>query len=737
MWRILVVLIAVLTACTGNTGIRLAGGGKSAYEIRIPDNPAAQEERAAWFLQTYVKKMSGVEIPIIKGLESFPDHSVVIRESVSFANTDGFSITTTGKRLTILGGDHKGCIYGVINLLENQFGCRMYAPGFEVVPKKSRLKLPALNIADQPINVYRNVFGWLTDDKDYQDWQRLDVMYDFFAEGYYVHTMNTLVPWQENFKKHPEYFAEINGQRVIDQLCLTNPDVLRIAIEKLKSEMAKQPGKILWSVSQNDVNSYCQCKNCMKVIEEEGSPAGPVIRFVNQVAAQFPDKIISTLAYQYSRQAPKVTKPADNVQIMLCTIELNRSLPIAEDPRSASFMQDIVDWGRIAKHIYLWDYTVNFNHFVSPFPNFHVLQPNIQMFVKNNVFEHFQQSNTDVGHEFSEMKSYLISRLLWNPEINADSVITDFINGYFGPAAPFIRNYFDTLQGEILKTREWLFIYDPPTTYQNTFLSEANINRYLGYFGQARETVKDQPELLLHVKTCELPVQYATMEIAKNQMFSGRGWFEQKDSGYELRKPMRDMLEDFYTTCKEAGVRTLSESGLTPENYYQSTLRFIDLKIEGNLAFKKKVTAEPAPSDKYSSGDLSYLTNGVKGATDYRVHWVGWEARDFTLTIDLEGVLHADTIQISSLYNPSAWIFHPASVTCLISEDGAAYQPLGKETVGFNQRAEQTIRVYQFLPAGQAFRYVKFDVKGILHNPAWHASAGGNAWVFLDEVIVK
>ncbi len=737
MWRILVVLIPVLTACTGNTGIRLAGGGKSAYEIRIPDNPAAQEERAAWFLQTYVKKMSGVEIPIIKGLDNFPDHSVVIRESVSFANTDGFSITTTGKRLTILGGDHKGCIYGVINLLENQFGCRMYAPGFEVVPKKSRLKLPALNIADQPINVYRNVFGWLTDDKDYQDWQRLDVMYDFFAEGYYVHTMNTLVPWQENFKKHPEYFAEINGQRVIDQLCLTNPDVLRIAIEKLKSEMAKQPGKILWSVSQNDVNSYCQCKNCMKVIEEEGSPAGPVIRFVNQVAAQFPDKIISTLAYQYSRQAPKVTKPADNVQIMLCTIELNRSLPIAEDPRSASFMQDIVDWGRIAKHIYLWDYTVNFNHFVSPFPNFHVLQPNIQMFVKNNVFEHFQQSNTDVGHEFSEMKSYLISRLLWNPEINADSVITDFINGYFGPAAPFIRNYFDTLQGEILKTREWLFIYDPPTTYQNTFLSEANINRYLGYFGQARETVKDQPELLLHVKTCELPVQYATMEIAKNQMFSGRGWFEQKDSGYELRKPMRDMLEDFYTTCKEAGVRTLSESGLTPENYYQSTLRFIDLKIEGNLAFKKKVTAEPAPSDKYSSGDLSYLTNGVKGATDYRVHWVGWEARDFTLTIDLEGVLHADTIQISSLYNPSAWIFHPASVTCLISEDGAAYQPLGKETVGFNQRAEQTIRVYQFLPAGQAFRYVKFDVKGILHNPAWHASAGGNAWVFLDEVIVK
>lgn len=737
MWKLLVFLVPVLTACTGSTGIRLAGNGKSAYEIRIPANPAAQEERAAWFMQSYVRKMSGAEIPVIKGLDSLPDHSVVIRESGSISNADGFSVTTTGKRLTILGGNHKGCIYGVIDLLEKQFGCRMYAPGFEVVPKKSTLKLPALNVSDQPVNVYRNVFGWLTDDKDYQDWQRLDVMFDFFAEGYYVHTMNTLVPWQENFKKHPEYYAEINGQRIIDQLCLTNPDVLRVAIEKLKAEMAKQPGKILWSVSQNDVNSYCQCKNCMKVIEEEGSPAGPVIRFVNQVAAQFPDKIISTLAYQYSRQAPKVTKPADNVQIMLCTIELNRSQPIEEDPRSASFMKDIVDWGKIAKHIYLWDYTVNFNHFVSPFPNFHVLQPNIQMFVKNNVFEHFQQSNTDKGHEFSEMKSYLISRLLWNPEINADSVISEFINGYFGPAAPFIRNYFDALQGEILKTKEWLFIYDHPTTYQNTFLSEANISRYLDYFQQAREAVKDQPEFLLHVKTYELPVQYATMEIAKNQMFSDRGWFEQKGSVYELRKPMRDMLEEFHNTCKEAGVKTLAEIGHSPDSYYEATLRFIDLKIEGNLAFQKKVTATPVPSPKYSSGDLSYLTNGVRGTNSVGVHWLGWEACDFTLTVDLETVQHPDTIQISSLYNQAAWIFHPASVSCLISEDGKAYHPLGKEIVGFDQRTEQTIRSYQFLTAKKPVRFVRFDVIGTKHNPAWHPSAGGDSWVFLDEVIVR
>jgi len=59
-----------------------------------------------------------------------------------------------------------------------------------------------------------------------------------------------------------------------------------------------------------------------------------------------PDKVISTLAYQYSRRAPAGIKPEPNVNIMLCTIECNRSRPIETDPANASFRQDIRDWSR-------------------------------------------------------------------------------------------------------------------------------------------------------------------------------------------------------------------------------------------------------------------------------------------------------------------------------------------------------------------------------------------------------
>ncbi|MFO7618005.1 MAG: DUF4838 domain-containing protein [Bacteroidales bacterium] len=732
------IAMTLLASCANRGAIKLSERGHSDYVIRIPDNPAGAEDRAARFLQTYLKKAGGAELPILAGDGNEEDKKIIlIQTDPSISHEDGFRIRIVGDSLIILGGRDKGCIYGVVDLLEKQLGCRMYAPGYEVVPARRTIRIPAMDYADEPVNVYRNVHGRFVGDPDYQDWQRIDRIDDLFAIGYYVHTFNRLVPWEHYFEKHPDYYAWMNGKRIIDQICLTHPEVLNIAKKKLREEMLLQPDKLYWSVSQNDNFSYCQCSNCRKVIEEEGSPAGPVIRFVNEIAREFPDKIISTLAYQYSRQAPGMTVPESNVQIMLCTIELNRSQPIAEDERSASFMKDIVDWGKIANHIYLWDYTVNFSHHVTPFPNLHVLQPNIRMFVDNHVSYHFQQSNTDVGHEFSELKSYLIARLLWDPDVNADSLVTDFLQGYFGKAAPFIRSYMEALQAEITNTGEWLDIYGHPTAHQETFLSEENIKRYLGYFSQAREAAKDDPDRLLHVRTYELPVQYAAMEIGKNQMFSSRGWFARLDSVYELRPAMKEMLESFYLTCKEAGVSTLSEAGLAPEDYYRSTLRFLDLKVEGNLAFRREVAAIPPPSSKYSSGDISYLTNGVSGATDYKVHWLGWEASDFTFSVDLGSSVKADSIRLASLYDPKSWIFHPQSVTCLISVDGKNYLALGTQVVGPDQRNEPVIRTYHFNPAGHPVRFVRFDVRATLRNPDWHPSPGRPSWVFLDEVVVK
>jgi hypothetical protein len=614
----------------------------------------------------------------------------------------------------------------------------MYAPNEELIPHKTTITLPILSELEKPVNNIRIVNGDLTQqNQQYRDWHRLNDHNEEFAKGYYVHTFNRLVPWETYFEKHPEYFALMGNKRIIDQLCLTNPDVYDLTIKTLKEEMAKQPDKKLWSVSQGDNFSYCKCETCSKIIADEGSASGPIIHFVNKVAAQFPDKIISTLAYQYSRKAPKYIKPANNVQIMLCTIELNRSKAIENDSLSVSFLKDITDWGKISQNIYLWDYTVNFSHHITPFPNLHTLQKNIQFFTKNNVNAHFQQTNASRGHEFSELKAYLIARLLWNPTINVDSVMTDFLNGYYGSAGMFIQQYITQLTNEIQKTGEWLDIYGHPVAHAKTFLSVENIARYNQYFDAAEKAVRNNTSLLQRVKLCRLPLQYAIMEIGKNDMFGARGFYVETKNQFILKPSMQQIIENFYKVCKQNEVKNVNEAGLTPLAYYETTKRFINVQVEGNFAFRNKTSAIPMPSIKYSNADLSILTNGVQGANDFKAHWLGWEAQDFELVLDLQKIKQYQSIQISSLYDPKSWILHPKSISCWVSEDGVSYRLIETKRIEGEQRNENVTQEFLFNKNMGSFQFVKFEVTGTKKLFNWHQSAGGGSWVFIDEIIVR
>jgi hypothetical protein len=728
--------------------------GRPSAAIEIPEGAGDAERRAAEILRSSVLKMSGADLPIRTAAEpglpgvvaiGFPrkDLPPGLISSLPSLRLDGFAIATSTGNLYIAGGGGKGVIYGVVHLLEKYFGCRRYSPSAEVFPKRNDLTLGCTFEVDNPANEVRIVNGEFALDPDYRDWMRLHDYGDLYGTGYYVHTLQKLVPWQTYFAAHPEYFALMNGKRIIDQPCLSRPEVFDIAVAKLREEMAAQPEKMIWSVSQNDNSSYCQCPDCLKVIEEEGSPAGPVIRFVNRVAALFPDKTISTLAYQYSRPAPRLVRPASNVEVMLCTIELNRSLPIADDPSSASFVHDIEAWSRICSNIYLWDYTVNFSHHVSPFPNLHVLQPNIRFFAGYGVSRHFQQTNTSPGHEFSELKSYLLARLLWDPGTDVDVVMDDFLNGYYGKAGLFIRKYIDALRAALGRTGAKLDIYEPPAVHAEDYLSAADVTVYNALFDKAEAAVAGDPASLARVKTARLPLMYAMLEIGKDDMFGPRGFYAEKGGDFRAKPAMVRLLEDFRARAEGGGVRTLSEAGLSPAAYYGAAKRFIDVQTTGNLAFRRPVEAEPSPAAKYAKGDLAVLTNGVRGASDFKVHWLGWEGVDFTLNLDLGKPVATREISLSTLSDERSWILHPDRVTCSVSSDGVAFREVGTRALRGGHQGEETIHAFSWTddmsdPGSFAgVRFIRFRIEGTKHLPDWHASAGGLSWVFVDEIVVR
>jgi hypothetical protein len=597
--------------------LALVKEGKSDYRIIIPERANVIEIQAAKVLQDYIQRISATEIPIESDNIRTTDNEILIGRvnRVEFKDVpveklakDGLYIKYTGKKLVIAGGTEKGVLYGVYTFLEKYMGCRKYTSTVTVVPKQKSIVLSAINDVQVPSFDYRdNYYPDVINDPEYMAWHKLDNCFgtpDSGNEwGDFVHTFNDLLSTKEYGESHPEYFSFYDGKRHPGasatgrpeaQLCLTNPEVLEIVCKSLQAKIAANPGAIYWSVSQNDGLNYCQCPKCKEIDEKYasftpgskiyGTPgsgnsyspigAGSIITFVNKVAERFPDRIISTLAYRYSRVPPKGIELRKNVNIMLCSIESPRNISIPEGDQS--FREDFEGWARLTNNIIIWDYVVQYRNLISPFPNLHTLQPNLKYLHDKGVTMIFSEGNPDTGGEFYELKAYILAKLMWDVDADVNKVMDDFFTGYYGNAGKIIREYSDLLQRMMIKSGQKLLIYDTPVLEKNSFLTDSLLTEYGKIFDRAEKAVAGSPELLERVKVARLPVSFALLEIARDERTGKRGAFMTGDGNKLVPKPeIVNMLYDFVHLCIKTEVSHVREGRITPKEYLDAYTKFL------------------------------------------------------------------------------------------------------------------------------------------------------------------
>lgn len=560
--------------------------GKSNYRIVVGANASKSEQHAAEELQKYLKKITGFKIPIVKDKTKASDLEIVVgrtnrekdynidRDSLG---AEGFTILWSDKKLVIAGGGDRGTIYGALDFLES-LGCRFFAEGVEKVPSSKTLELEMHEPkTDKPAFEYRDLFWTNTYDPELSTKLRLNgclksgengrtIPEDlgsgiFYAGPHFVHTFEHLVPASEYFDEHPEYFSEINGQRtakhLYSQLCLSNPDVLQICIDKVKEWLRANPEAKIVSVSQNDsfvIESYCTCSECSKVDREERSKSGTLIRFVNKIAEaikdEFPDVCVDTLAYQYSIEPPRVTKPLDNVIVRVCTGGCSAH-PIGKCPNNAGIKGCIERWAKISDRIYIWDYTTNFAQYLCPFPNLDTLQPNMQFFHENNVKGVFEQGNYQEGlnGEFGELRSYILSKLLWDPYTDVEKHVNEFLETYYGKASPYVKEYIDFLHEKVSKPNVHFNLVVNAASLYNPLINNEELEHLNSLWEKAKQEADDDV-VLKRVRRSELSFRFYKLSAKKGEFADI----------YEAER----LEQEFYKDCNELGVLRLSEGANIP-----------------------------------------------------------------------------------------------------------------------------------------------------------------------------
>ncbi|MBM4017829.1 MAG: DUF4838 domain-containing protein [Planctomycetes bacterium] len=533
------------------------------HAIVIPDAPTPQEKFAAEDLAAHVEKMTGKRLAVISEGALKKETPIVVGRCTALlkrlgADVDfdalgleGVAIEARGPALVLAGGK-RGVLYAVYTFLEDYCGCRWFTPGRTIAPKggayhskefdvrdpagadctvvptRGTVQVGALRVRYVPPLELRSTDYPCSRDADWAVRNRINGTQTRLDEqrggkvaySHFVHTFNSILDPAKEFAAHPEYFSEVKGKRIGDrtQLCLTNPDVLRIAKETVRRWIKEAPQATIFSVSQNDWGNYCTCASCKALAEAEGSQAGPLIHFINaiadDIARDFPDKIIDTLAYQWSRKPPRSVRPRPNVCVRLCSIECCFAHPLDGCEVNRSFVDDIRGWNRLCDRLYIWDYVIDYHHSIMPFPNLRVLAPNIRFFAANGVRGIYEEAcYFTKGSEWAELRTWILAKTLWDPAYDTDRAIDEFLAAYYGPAAGPLRRCIDLVHRQVAEHKDWhATIWAKPDA---PFLGADVIAEAARLFDQAEAAVAGDAVLAHRVAVARLPIIYVQIMQSK------------------------------------------------------------------------------------------------------------------------------------------------------------------------------------------------------------------------------
>ena len=548
--------------------VALADHGRSDFAIVVADDAAPPVRYAAEELQRWLAEITGASLPIASDAKPAPPHALLVGSSKATTalglgerlaplREEQYLLHRDGERLVIAGGGARGTLYGVYGLLQDHFGCRWFTAQVARIPHRERLELPDVDESRAPAFEYRDVLVRECHDADWAARNRvtstqagLDARHGggIVYVGF-VHTFAELLPPAQHFAAHPEFYSLIDGKRTADnaQLCCTNDDVVRLVTDAVRQRLRAHPEAKVASVSQNDCFGQCQCAKCQALAAAEGSQMAPVLQLVDRVAdaiaAEFPDRLIDTLAYQWTRHPPKTLRPRPNVIVRLCSIECCFRHPFDQCtlPANRDFVADLRGWAKVCDRLWMWDYTTDFAHYLLPFPNLDALAPNVRLLAQNHVTGIFEEGDYSSPHgEFQALRGWVLAQCLWNPATDGRTARDEFLGGVYGAAAPPIARYLDALHARTVDAHVGIYQGADAPWLDAAWQRDAD-----AAFDEAEKLAGGDAALLARVRAARLSVDYPGLERAR---IAGRGAAE-----------LRVRAERFFANAKAGGLTSVRE----------------------------------------------------------------------------------------------------------------------------------------------------------------------------------
>ncbi|MCX6274300.1 MAG: GH92 family glycosyl hydrolase [Bacteroidetes bacterium] len=153
-----------------------------------------------------------------------------------------------------------------------------------------------------------------------------------------------------------------------------------------------------------------------------------------------------------------------------------------------------------------------------------------------------------------------------------------------------------------------------------------------------------------------------------------------------------------------------------------------------------KIKLNSTYDHQYTAGGDEALIDGIRGDVNWRKgYWQGYQGQDFECIIDLGSEQRVGSFSAGFLQDIGAWVMLPKKVEFSFSKDGVVFSDntnLGNNISDRDEKVQiKNFKTMLLRPVDA--RYVKVRAINYGKLPEWHLGAGGDSWIFVDEISIN
>ncbi len=422
-------------------------------------------------LSNYIEKITDKKPTVSFTVPKNNSSVILLKLQNNKLKSDGFVVKTKGKNLVIASSSDRGIIYGCYYFLENYLGCRFLSQDFEYIPKYKKKSFKHINDKEEPAFYYREIFITESD--------KLDFSFKRLLNGRLGHR----IEFEKNNLLHKytiDTYSFISSEIMSEkyecngQYNYADSDAKKQALNTLKKKLNPLPkNRTAFGVLEHEDRG----STCDKDLNGK-TPNEVFLDYTSYLAESlkntFPNILFLHQAYFWSLSAPKNSKKLpSNLGVLFSPIEANFAKPLHSDSNK-KIWQSLLSWKDKTDNVIVWDYFINFESYLTPYPNLYAKSFDLKEYKKTGFVKgvFLQGSFGGFGGDLSDLRIWVFSKLLWNPNQNINKLINEFCTYYYGKAGKYVQQYIKTLQIFISDTEEKLYAKTP---INMNFLNKKNL----------------------------------------------------------------------------------------------------------------------------------------------------------------------------------------------------------------------------------------------------------------------